>query len=106
MLSFAIPFNSILIYSILNFPKGGYGSVFKAWDLLTSTTVAVKLIDLEGTKYIKDCLIYILSMVVKDCLIYVLSMVVKDCLIYVLSMVVEDCLIYVLSMVEIGRAHV
>ena len=55
MLPFAIPFNSILIYSILNFPKGGYGSVFKAWDLLTSTTVAVKLIDLEGTKYIKDC---------------------------------------------------
>jgi hypothetical protein len=27
---------------------GGYGSVFKAWDLLTCTTVAVKLIDLEG----------------------------------------------------------
>jgi serine/threonine protein kinase len=27
--------------------EGGYGSVFKAYDVVTSTTVAVKLIDLE-----------------------------------------------------------
>ena len=53
-------FYSILIYSTLFFSKGGYGSVFKAWDLLTSTTVAVKLIDLEGTKYMNYHLICIL----------------------------------------------
>jgi hypothetical protein len=41
-------FPLIIPTSFLAFSLGGYGSVFKAWDLLTCTTVAVKLIDLEG----------------------------------------------------------